>query len=104
MARQSQTQSTENKREKKEEEQRPKNPALEEARALLAELLGTFALTFVGAGAVVIAAVSHDEVNYVAKVTAPGLAVMAMIYTLGDISGAHVNPVVTLAFALRRSF
>lgn len=77
---------------------------LDEARSLLAELFGTFALTFVAAGAIVIAQVSGGEVSYVARVLAPGLTVMAMIYTLGDISGAHVNPAVTLAFALRGAF
>ncbi len=77
---------------------------LDEARSLLAEALGTFALTFVAAGAIVIAEVSRGEVNYVARVVAPGLMVMAVIYTLGDISGAHINPVVTLAFVLRGAF
>ncbi len=76
----------------------------DELRALFAELMGTFALTLVGAGAIVIAEVSGQEVNYVARVASPGLLVMAMIYTLGDVSGAHINPAVTLAFALRGVF
>ncbi len=75
-----------------------------EARALLAELLGTFALTFVGAGAIMIDAASQHELGYVARVIAPGLVVMVMIYTVGDISGAHINPAVTLAFTLRGAF
>ena len=75
-----------------------------QVRALGAELLGTFALTLVGAGAVVIGAVSGGEVPFVARVVAPGLLVMAMIYTIGDISGAHINPAVTLAFAVRGVF
>ncbi len=75
-----------------------------EIRPLLAELLGTFALTFVGAGAIMIAALSDHQLTYVARVASPGILVMAMIYTLGEISGAHINPAVTLAFALRGAF
>jgi len=85
-------------------EEKPKSTLVVELQALLAELFGTFALTFVAAGGLVIKEVSHDQVEYVARVAAPGLAVMAIIYTLGDISGAHINPAVTLAFALRRAF
>ncbi len=73
-------------------------------RRLLAELVGTFFLTLVAAGGDVIAAVSHGEVSLTARVVAPGLLVMAMIYSVGNISGAHFNPGVTLAFALRRDF
>src|SRR5690349_5198672 len=71
---------------------------------LLAELMGTFALTFVAAGAPVIAAASHTPPNLVALVVAPALLVMAMIYTIGGVSGAHFNPTVTLAFTLRQDF
>ncbi len=74
-----------------------------ELSVLLAELFGTFALTFTAAGVTIVASLTN-EVDHFAKVTAPGLMVMAMIYTLGDQSGAHINPVVTLAFALRRAF
>lgn len=73
-------------------------------RRLLAELMGTFALTFVAAGAPVIAAASHTSPNLVALVVAPALLVMAMIYTVGGVSGAHFNPTVTLAFTLRQDF
>lgn len=75
-----------------------------EARRLFAELLGTFALTFVAAGGEVIAVISGGEVSPAARAVAPGLLVMAMIYTLGSQSGAHFNPVVTLAFTLRQDF
>ena len=76
----------------------------DEARRLFAELLGTFALTFVAAGGEVIAVISGGEVSPAARAVAPGLLVMAMIYTLGSQSGAHFNPVVTLAFTLRQDF
>jgi aquaporin Z len=73
-------------------------------RRLLAELLGTFALTFVAAGAAVVGAVSGGEVDHVARSVAPGLLVAAFIYAMGDVSGAHFNPAVTLAFVARRLF
>jgi len=73
-------------------------------RSLLAEALGTFVLTFVAAGALMAGILSHGEVDHVAKSVAPGLVVTALIYSLGDVSGAHFNPAVTLAFALRRDF
>ena len=73
-------------------------------RRLLAELLGTFALTFVAAGAGVVGAVSGGEVDHVARSVAPGLLIAAFIYAMGDVSGAHFNPAVTLAFVARRLF
>lgn len=76
----------------------------QEARRLLAELLGTFALTSVAAGAEVIAVISGGEVGQAARAVAPGLLVMAFIYAMGDVSGAHFNPAVTFAFALRGAF
>ncbi|GAC1406458.1 MAG: hypothetical protein NVSMB52_20000 [Chloroflexota bacterium] len=73
-------------------------------RRLFAELLGTFALTTVAAGGGVIAAINGGVPGDTSRVVAPALLVMAMIYSLGPISGAHFNPVVTLAFALRQDF
>jgi len=73
-------------------------------RCLLAESLGTFALTLVAAGSVMAGTLSRGQVDHVAKSVAPGLVVMALIYAFGDASGAHFNPVVTLAFALRGDF
>lgn len=69
-----------------------------------AEAFGTFALTFVAAGADTAAQVTGAEVTTFARAIAPGLLVMAMIYAIGNRSGAHFNPAVTLAFTLRRIF
>lgn len=80
------------------------NDSRQEWRRWLAEFVGTFALTFVAAGGPVIAAATGVYVGRTAFVTAPGLLVLAMIYTVGDVSGAHFNPAVTLAFATRRDF
>lgn len=74
------------------------------AQRLLAELIGTFALTLVAAGALVISAVNGRVPGFAAQVVSPGLLVTVMIYTIGPTSGAHINPVVTLAFALRGDF
>src|SRR5260221_606266 len=60
----------------------------------LAEFVGTFALTFVAAGGAVIAVVSHGAVSPAARAVAPGLMVGALIYSIGDVSGAHFNPAV----------
>lgn len=76
----------------------------ERLQALVAELIGTFALTFVAVAGVVIGAASHDAVTRVGGLIAPGLVVMAMIYAIGDLSGAHINPAVTLGFAARGVF
>ncbi len=78
--------------------------ALDLARRLGSELVGTWALTFVAAGGDVIAAVGGKPPDGPAQVAAPALLIMALIYSFGPISGAHFNPAVTLAFALRGSF
>jgi aquaporin Z len=75
-----------------------------EWRRLLAEFGGTFFLVLVAAGAGVVNAVSHGQVGRAAAVTAPGLMVLGLIYTIGETSGAHVNPAVTVAFAARGNF
>jgi aquaporin Z len=80
----------------------PDEPKL--ATRVLVEAFGAFALTFVAAGGDVMGAVSGGEVTAMARAIAPGLLVMAMVYALGDRSGAHFNPAVTTAFALRRLF
>lgn len=75
-----------------------------EWRRLFAELLGTFLLVEAGAGAVVVNAVSHGSVGRGAAVTAPGLAVMTVILFMGAVSGAHLNPAVSIGFAARGDF
>jgi aquaporin Z len=73
-------------------------------RRLFAELFGTFLLVLAGAGAPVVGAVSHGVVSRSAAVAAPGLTVLAVILFMGAVSGAHLNPGVTLAFTLRGDF
>ncbi len=79
------------------------NPAFA-GRRLFSELLGTFLLVLVAAGADVVNAVSHGEISLSARVTAPGLMVLAVILFMGAISGAHLNPAVSIAFAARGDF
>src|SRR5437667_271122 len=79
------------------------NPALE-WRRLFSEVLGTFLLVLVGAGGGVVNAVSNGAISRAAAVTAPGLMVLAIILFMGAISGAHLNPAVSIAFAARGDF
>ena len=72
-------------------------------RAAAAEAIGTFALVFAGAGAVMVDAKSH-ALGHVGVAIAFGLVIMAMIYAVGHISGAHFNGAVTFAFSLTRHF
>jgi MIP family channel proteins len=73
-------------------------------KQLIAEFLGTFALVFAGTGAIVIDNVSAGSVTHVGVALTFGLIVLVMIYTLGDISGAHINPAVTIGFWAARRF
>lgn len=70
------------------------------AKRLLGELLGTFFLVFVGTGAIVVNDVSGGAITHLGVSLVFGLVVMAMIYALGDVSGAHLNPAVSGAFCL----
>lgn len=72
-------------------------------RALAAELIGTFALVFAGTGAIMVDAKTH-ALGHAGVAICFGLAIMAMIYAVGHVSGAHFNPAVTFAFALSRHF
>src|ERR1051325_777296 len=72
-------------------------------RALFAECWGTFLLVLAGAGAHVVSDIT-GEVSKAMEFAAPALTVMAVIYFMGTVSGAHINPGVTIAFALRRNF
>src|SRR5271166_2676690 len=78
--------------------------AAHEWRRLFSEAWGTFLLVVVASGAVVVGIMSGGAVTLEMKVVAPGMMVMAIIYFMGDIGGAHLNPAVTLAFAARRNF
>jgi glycerol uptake facilitator-like aquaporin len=73
------------------------------ARRLTAELIGTFALVFAGCGAIMVEA-KTGALGQVGIALTFGLVIMAMIYAVGHISGAHLNPAVSLAFALNRHF
>jgi aquaporin NIP len=68
------------------------------------EFIGTFCLVFAGTGAIIINEVSHGVISHAGIALTFGLVIMAMIYTFGDISGAHFNPAVTLGFFTARRF
>ena len=74
------------------------------AGRLLAEAVGTFALVFAGCGAIMVDAKTGGALGQVGIAISFGLVIMAMIYAVGHISGAHFNPAVTFAFVLTRHF
>ncbi len=73
-------------------------------KALFAEFLGTAALVFAGTGAIVVDDLSGGAIGHAGIAITFGLIVLAMIYTLGDVSGAHLNPAVTIAFSVAGRF
>src|SRR5215211_831825 len=76
----------------------------QEWRRLFSELFGTFLLVLVAAGGPMLGQVFPDMVGTAAAVAAPGLMVLAIILFMGEVSGAHLNPAVTIAFSLRWDF
>ena len=73
-------------------------------RNYIAELIGTFALVFCGTGAIIINQQSAGAITHVGIAITFGLIVMSMIYSLGNISGAHLNPAVSIAFTIAGRF
>lgn len=71
---------------------------------LAAETFGTFCLVFAGTGAIIVDAISGGAVSHVGVALTFGLIVLVMIDSVGDVSGAHINPAVTLAFAIAGRF
>src|SRR5258706_916509 len=72
-------------------------------RRFFSEMWGTFLLVLVGCGAVVVSKMG-GEISLAMRVAAPGIMVMSIIYFMGTVSGAHLNPAVTFAFAFRSHF
>ncbi len=73
-------------------------------RNYVAEMIGTFALVFCGTGSIIIDQQSGGAVTHVGIAITFGLIIMSMIYSLGNISGAHFNPAVSIAFAISGRF
>src|SRR5271168_2290283 len=80
------------------------NDPRQEWRRLFSELLGTFFLVLAAAGGGMMGHAFPNTISHQAAVVAPALTVMAVILFMGKVSGAHLNPAVSIAFALRRDF
>jgi aquaporin NIP len=70
----------------------------------ISELIGTFSMVFCGCGAMTVNEITGGSITHVGVAMTWGLIVMAMIYAFGEISGAHFNPAVTVAFACAKKF
>ncbi|MES1216444.1 MAG: aquaporin [Bacteroidota bacterium] len=70
----------------------------------IAEFIGTFALVFCGTGAIIVNEITNGTITHPGIAITFGLIVMSMIYAFGEKSGAHLNPAVTIAFAVNKSF
>ena len=74
------------------------------SRKILAEFLGTYAMIFAGTGAIVVDQVSGGAITHLGVALTWGLIVMVLIYTFGDLSGAHLNPAVSIGFTVAGRF
>src|ERR1044071_3275392 len=73
-------------------------------KKLVAEITGAFSIVFFGTGAMIVNAVTNGAITHAGIAVTFGLIVMIMIHAIGPVSGAHMNPAVTIAFAVNKNF